>query len=275
MIDICITTYRNAEKLKLCLSTLVERTKFVDYKIYILANDPNDEVKKIIHDAMYIDGILFNDRIIPIFNDNNDGSFSSNNNILTEEGDGKYILFLNDDTMPLRDDWLLNMLKILESNEKIGVVGSLLLYPDQKTIQHCGVFFSNRTNNLPYHMYYRQTISDVGNFVSQYRYYQAITGACMLVRREDFINIGGFSLNYFYMYEDIQLCLDIKAKLNKNCIYCPESILVHDEGISKDGRLNSKFKENIDIFKKQCTGLYYNDLEFYLSNSNHMIYKGK
>jgi len=272
-IDIVITTYRNTEKLKVCLQTIIERTKYVNYKIYLLANDPNDEVKKIIHDAMYIDNIMFNDKIIPIFNDNNSGSFSSNNNDTAKEGSGDYILFLNDDVFPLRDDWLYNMSSVLDDNEKIGAVGALLLYPDQKTIQHCGVFFSHKTNNLPYHMFYRQPINSVSGFISQYRYYQAVTGACLLVRRKDFETIGGFSENYFYMYEDIDLCLNIKNKLSKHIIYCPNSILVHNEGISKDGKQNPKFKENIEIFKKQCTGLYFNDLEFYLSNSNHMIYK--
>jgi GT2 family glycosyltransferase len=272
-VDIITTTFRNTDKLKICLNSVTEKTKFVDYKWYLWANDPNKEVKQIIHDSMFIDNILFNDRIEPIFNDNNDGSFSSNNNEAALEGNSEYILFLNDDIEPLNDAWLLNMTQVMDKNPKIGIVGALLLYPDKKTIQHCGVFFSNKTNSLPYHMMYRQNLSSVGNFVKVPRYYQAVTGACMLVRRDSFESVGGFSEDFFYMYEDIGLCLDIKNKLNQTCLFNPNAVLIHHEGISKDGKQNPKFSKNIETFREKYTGLYYNDLELYLSNNRFMEYK--
>jgi len=271
-VDLITTTFRNVDKLKICLSSVVEKTKFVDYKWYVWANEPNKEVEEVIHDSMFIDDILFNDHIEPIFNDNNDGSFSSNNNEAAAEGDAEYILFLNDDTMPLMDDWLLNMVRILDTDTKVGVVGSLLLYPDKKTIQHCGVFFSHRTNNLPFHMYHKHNLNTVSKFVSVPRYYQAVTAACMLVRRDDFESVGGFSTDYFYSFEDVDLCIRIKDKLKKNCVFCPQSILVHDEGISGT---QPRLEENIAAFRKNCTGKYFNDLEFYMSNPKFMIYKQK
>lgn len=271
-VDIITTTYRNVDKLKICLSTVTERTKFVDYNWYLWANLPNEKVKQVIHDSMFIDNILFNDHIEPIFNDNNDGSFSSNNNEAAEEGDSEYILFLNDDTVALKDDWLLNMTRILDTDPKVGVVGALLLYPDKKTIQHCGVFFSHRTNNLPFHMHYKQPLGGVSEFVSVPRYYQAVTAACMLVRRDDFESVGGFSTDYFYSFEDIDLCIKIKEQLKKRCVFCPQSILVHNEGVSGT---QPKLKENIAAFRKNCTGKYFNDLEFYLNDSKFMIYKYK
>jgi GT2 family glycosyltransferase len=272
-VDVVTTTFRNTAKLKLCLESVTEKTKYVDYKWYVWCNSPNDEIKKIIHDSMHIDGIRFNDHVEPIFNDTNDGSFSSNNNEAAAEGNSEYILFLNDDISPLNDSWLLNMTNILDSNSKIGVVGSLLLYPDKQTIQHCGVFFSDKTNGLPYHMFYRQNAGGVKEFISKHRYYQAVTAACMLVRRDDFEKIGGFSEDFFYMYEDIGLCLDMKEKLNKRCLYNPQSVLVHHEGISGDGKNNPKFQENISVFRDKYSGKYYNDLEFYLNNKDFMVYK--
>jgi len=115
-VDIVTTTYRNVDKLKICLNSVIEKTKFVDYKWYVWANDPNGEVKQAIHDSMFIDDILFNDHIEPIYNDNNDGSFSSNNNEAAAEGDSEYILFMNDDIEPLNDAWLLNMTRILDTD---------------------------------------------------------------------------------------------------------------------------------------------------------------
>lgn len=274
-VSIITTTYRNYDKLEKCLSSVAENTKFVDYKHYVWANLPDDRIKKIIHNSMFIDDILFNDRIEPIFNDNNDGSFSANNNEAIKDVEGKYVLLLNDDCMPIREDWLYNMVRVLETDEKVGIVGALLFYPDQKTIQHCGVFFSSKTNNLPYHMFYRQSLDKVSNFVIQPRYYQAVTGACMLIRREDYLSVGGLEEKYWYCYEDIDLCLKVKEQLKKHCVFLPDAQLIHDEGISKDGKNNPKFEHNIKTFRDKWAGKYLNDLDFYLSNPKHLIYNKK
>jgi GT2 family glycosyltransferase len=271
-VDIITTTYRGVDKLKECLSSVVENTKYVDYKWYVWANDPNDDVKKAIHDSMFIDDIRFNDRIDPIFNDTNDGSFSSNNNEAAEEGNSEYILFLNDDTVAIKDDWLLNMTNILDNDQSVSSVGSLLLYPDKQTIQHCGVFFSNKTNNLPFHMFYRKQLSkDVVSYVSVPRYYQAVTGACLLVRRKYFEDIGGFYDKYYYCYEDIDLCLHMNKKFKKKTVYCPGSVMIHNEGISSNK--NEHMKHNIDIFKNRCDGMFFDDLFFYLGSKDYMVYK--
>jgi len=270
-IDICITSYRNAEKLKMCLESIIEKTKFVDYHIYVLLNDPNEEMKKVIHDSIFMGDVQFTDRITPVFNDNNNGSFSKNNNELVAEGDGDLILFLNDDIEIQHDSWLLNMTQVTDNDPNIGVVGALLLYPSKK-IQHVGVFFSERTNNLPFHMYYRKSPKEVKDFISVPRYYQAVTGACMLVRRKDFETLGGLCNDYFYCYEDIQYCLDVRHKLKKKCVYTPNAVLIHHEGISSSSKNNPHLQKNIEAFRKNCTGKYYNDLEFYLSNPNFMVY---
>jgi hypothetical protein len=60
-----------------------------------------------------------------------------------------------------------------------------------------------------------------------------------------------------------------------SCVYCSEAILIHDEGISKNGKQNPKFKENIVLFNDSYGIKHYNDLEFYLGNINHMKYKYK
>lgn len=274
-VDIITTTYRNVEKLKICLSSVVEKTKYVDYKWYIWANDPSDEVKEAIHDSMFIDGIQFNDRIEPIFNDTNDGSFSSNNNLAAAEGNSEYILFMNDDIEPINDSWLISMTQILDSDPKVDIIGALLMYPDRSTIQHCGVFFSHKTNMLPFHMHYRQQFTKVGGFVSIPRYYQAVTAACMLVRRSAFEAVGGFSEEYCYAYEDIQLCLDIKDKTGGRVVYTPGAQLIHHEGISGTHKKHPKLQHNIRTFRANCTNRYFDDLDFYLRDPRFMIYKPK
>jgi len=227
-VDIIITTYRNTEKLKVCLSSLLENTKYIDYKIYLWVNDPNEEVKSVIHDSIYVEDIMFTDKIIPIYNDSNDGSFSSNNNEAAQEGNSEYILFLNDDMEPINETWLSSMAAVLDNDVKVGAVGAMLLYPN-KLIQHIGVMFDPRTNGLPFHIHYQMTLNQ---FAMHNRYYQAVTGACLLVRRADFEKLGGFDERYYYGYEDIDMCLRLTNSLGKKIVYCAAAQLIHHEGIS-------------------------------------------
>lgn len=270
--SIVTTTYRNADKLKICLSSVIEKTKFVDYNWVVWANDPNDEIKKIIHDAMFVKDIKFTDRIEPIFNDNNDGTFSSNNNEAAAESDSEYILFLNDDVEPLNEDWLLNMHMILDTDPKVGAVGALLLYPGGKLVQHSGVMFDQRTNGLPFHIFYKQPLTQ---FMTTDRYYQAVTAACMLVRRADFNILGGFDTAYKYGYEDTDLCLKLKYNMGKSCVYCSGARLIHHEGISGTFKQHPHLKNNMDTFRARWKDKIFNDHHFYLSNPNFMVYKSK
>jgi len=271
-VDIVTTTYRSVDKFKICLETITERTKFVDYRWYIWANDPNDEVKQAIHDAMYIDDILFNDRIEPIYNDSNDGSFSSNNNEAAAEGDSEYILFMNDDIEPVNESWLVGMTTVLDTDPKVGAVGALLLYPNKKQVQHCGVMFDERTNGLPYHIYYKQPPTQ---FMASSRYYQAVTGACLLVRREDFETLGGFDEGYIYGYEDIDYCLRLRHELKKSSVYCAAAQLIHHEGVSGTFKQHPHLKTNMKLFREKWSGKIFNDHQLYLQNPNYMVYKNK
>lgn len=271
-VDIVTTTYRNTDKLKICLSSVIERTKYVDYKWYLWANDPDDKVKKTIHDSMYIDGIRFHNKLEPIFNDNNDGSFSSNNNEAAAEGSAEYILFLNDDIEPINETWLLSMVQIMDSDPKVGAVGSLLLYPGAKLVQHCGVMFDQRTNGLPYHIFYKQPVT---KFMAVHRYYQAVTAACMLVRREDFVKLNGFDISFKYGYEDIDYCLKLRHNLSKHSVYCAGAHLIHHEGISGTFKKHPHLKNNMDIFRDRWGKKTFNDHQFYLKDPNFMTYRPK
>lgn len=269
MIDLITTVYRNAEKLKICLSSVLARTKFVDYKWYLWLNDANEEIKKIVNDAMAID---VDSHIIPIYHPDNNGTFSSNNNACAALGTGEYTLFLNDDIEPINDSWLLNMEQVLDTDPKVGAVGSLLLYPGTNLIQHAGVMFDQRTNGLPFHIYYKQQLNR-GALVD--KYYQACTGAVLLVRRKDFETLGGFNTRYQYGYEDVSLCLSLKHNLGKNVVYCASSKLYHHEGISGKFKKHPHLQENIKVFKEMWGKKIFNDHQFYLNSPGYMAYKAK
>ena len=135
---------------------------------------------------------------------------------------GKYLLFLNNDTIP-QPHWLEEMVRTAESDKNVGIVGNKLLYPDG-TIQHAGVVVWK--NRRPYHIY-KDCPGDLPAANIE-RDYQIVTAACMLVRKEMFDDVGGFDERYFNGLEDVDLCLKVGQK-NKRVVYNPKSVVIHLE----------------------------------------------
>jgi tetratricopeptide (TPR) repeat protein len=136
---------------------------------------------------------------------------------------GRYLVFLNNGTIP-QAGWLEALVQEVEHHPEVAVVGSKLLYPNGR-IQHAGVTFS-RTDRSPYHLYqgFRADVPAV----NRRREFQAVTAACLLVRREVFEAVGGFDEGYRNGFEDVDLCLKIRER-GWHIIYQPASCLIHLE----------------------------------------------
>jgi GT2 family glycosyltransferase len=145
---------------------------------------------------------------------------------------GRHLVFLNNDTVPL-PGWLAALGREIDSHAEVAVVGSKLLYRDG-TVQHAGLAFARRIP-LPYHIYSRWPADDPA--VNARREVQAVTGACMLVRREAFETVGGFDTGYRNGFEDVDLCLRIRDQ-GWRVVYQPESVLYHFEGQTPGRKLH-------------------------------------
>ena len=155
--------------------------------------------------------------------------FSVACNLGAKAAQGKILVFLNNDTIPLAD-WLEPLLAELDRHPEVGIVGNKLLYANG-TIQHAGVAFS-LPDGVPYHIY--RGVDAHHPAVERRRELRAVTGACMLVRRSLFESLGGFDEGYQNGFEDVDLCLragDSGVKV----VYQPRSVVVHLEEQS-DGR---------------------------------------
>jgi GT2 family glycosyltransferase len=153
---------------------------------------------------------------------------------------GHYLVFLNNDTLPT-PGWLEKMIGLAEGDPQIGIVGCKLLYPEGR-IQHIGVVFGENRN--PRHLY-RGFQADILP-AKVCREYQAVTGACLLLRREIFDSVGGMNETYLNSYEDMDLCLKVRSK-GYRIMVCTDSIVYHFEGMS-EGRRAHDFR-NAALFK--------------------------
>ncbi len=179
-------------------------------------------------------------------------SFSENNNIGAREAKTDYILFLNSDTEP-EPGFVEAMEAVLDSNRKFGIVGAKLIFLEDKvievkfqggihrtkcvkgTVQHAGIVFNNRL--LPEEHGRLMGANDLE--VNEGRIMGAVTGACMMVRREEFLNIGGFDEGFVNGWEDTDLCLRYVER-GYLSFYTPKAVVWHRCGAGEAGRFDKE-----------------------------------
>jgi GT2 family glycosyltransferase len=152
-------------------------------------------------------------------------------NLGAEHASGEHLLFLNDDTEVISNDWLENMLQYSQQ-PGIGAVGAKLLFPN-KNIQHAGVIL---LRGDPGHPYYNHGYDHPGYYLSAQvtRNYLAVTGACLMTRTELFRNVGGFDTSFPLYYNVVDYCLRVHER-GYRIVYTPYAELFHYESVSRDG----------------------------------------
>jgi GT2 family glycosyltransferase len=172
--------------------------------------------------------------------------FARGCNLGAERASGDAVVFLNNDTFVLRD-WLPCLLRPF-SDPSVWVTGSRLLYPSGR-IQHAGVVFIEEG---PGHVF--AGLRGDLPLVLEEREYQAVTGAAMAIRRDEFERLGRFDTAYYNSYEDVDLCLKVRAAGGR-IVYVPTSVAYHWESMSK-GRLSANDVRNKDLFLSRWRGRF-------------------
>jgi GT2 family glycosyltransferase len=242
LVSIIIPAFNKWDYTFKCLMAVLQNTRDVAHEVIVIDNASSDETPLALP-------LLENLRVHR--NEQNLG-FARASNQGAAMARGKYLLFLNNDTEP-RAGWLSAMVKLVEADPKIAIVGSKLLFPDG-TIQHGGVVFAyaGPIPVTPYHLHYRRPASFSDTTLSL----RAVTAACMLIRPEVFQAVGAFDEGYVNGYEDVDLCLKV-WKTGAKIVYTPDSVVVHHESVSEGrfacdaaniDRLNRAWMSTFDAF---------------------------
>jgi len=155
---------------------------------------------------------------------------------------GERLVFLNNDTEP-QPGWLAALRRYADEHLRAAMVGAKLLYPTG-TVQHAGVVFGQ--DGYPHHLYAGFPAEHPA--VSHPRRLQAVTAACMLVRREAFEEAGGFDPGFHNSLEDVDLCLRIGGA-GGEVHYCDEAVLIHLESASR-GR-DDRFERSVALYRER------------------------
>lgn len=158
---------------------------------------------------------------------------------------GDCLLFLNNDVEP-HAGWLASLLDYAERNPEAAVVGAKLLYPNA-TVQHAGVVIGQ--DGYPHNLYAGLPAEHPA--VNHSRRLQAVTGACMYVRRDAFEAVGGFDRGFLNSLEDVDLCLRIGER-GGEAHYCHEATLTHLESASRGRR--DRFEQSVALYRERWRG---------------------
>lgn len=250
-----ITLTRNNPSLILKLKESLEKTIDIFRVEWIVVDNGSDlETHKILRDVKWIKRI----------DHDNSGNFSSMNNMAAVNAESDNLIFLNDD-IESQSDFVLRMITILNSHEQIGCVGAILTYPDFK-LQHAGVIFTGNAcpANLGFKAVKQLKLKSEKVNPDSWEFpivFAAATGACLAVKKKDFISVGGFHTEFSWAFEDVDLCLRIKFQLGKITIVDPQSRLLHHESVSGGDRQITK---NLMLFQGRYRHLLKADFQRFL-----------
>ncbi len=156
-------------------------------------------------------------------------NWSRFNNAGAAAARGRFLLFINDD-MEVRDPGWLDALLEHARRPEVGVVGPQLLYPDGK-VQHAGLFLDGAHGRHAFRFAPADEPGPFGLALST-REVAAVTGACMLMRREHFDAMGGFDEAHSVINNDLDFCLRT-WRAGRRVLFTPHATLIHHELASR------------------------------------------
>lgn len=222
--SIIIPTRDRLDFLQPCVDSILPSIAGLAVEILIVDNGSTEEA------TLDYFASLSSDSRCRILSWNKPFNFSAINNFAAEISRGKVLCFLNNDIEILDKQWLEKLLPIA-ARADVGAVGCALLYPDH-TIQHGGIALHDKA--VARHIALREP----ADFFSRQQITEpfavdAVTAACMLIRRELFLRLRGFNASKLAVaYNDVDLCLRLGEK-GLPVLLHPGVALIHHESISR------------------------------------------
>lgn len=218
-VSVVIVTYNSADFLQLCIKEL-HRSKDVDLEIIIVDNDSDDQTHEIAKE------LREKNEIDQYFPQTENLGCAGGNNIGWKAAKNPLILMLNADCV-VQPHTIKNMANELDENSQTGCIGALLFYPNSKKIQHAGaeIYLNGIANH-----YGRN--SELSEDFQQKRTVDFVTGACLMYRKSDMDELGGFDEDYYpAYYEEADFCERLRSK-GLETIYLPTAVGYHHEMVT-------------------------------------------
>lgn len=226
-VSIIIPTRNSKDLVGACIESIIQKTEYEDYEVIIADNDSDDLEALAYFDQLTTDySSEFKHKVRAVrcpgpFN------YSAINNTAVKSSSAEFICLLNNDTTVINGEWLGELVSHAARPE-VGCVGAKLFYPDN-TIQHAGIVLGIGGAAGHSHKGWPGDGPGYFNRLKIIQQVAAVTGACLVIKRNLFIDLGGLDeVNFAVACNDVDLCLKAWEAGYKN-IFTPFAKLYHHE----------------------------------------------
>lgn len=261
LVSVIIPNKDEKDSLKACLDSIRENAVYDNYEIIIVEN--NSVSEEIFH--YYKE--LSKDSRIRLLRWKKAFNYSAINNFGAKHANGEYLLFLNNDVTVITPEWMREMLGVCQRPE-VGAVGVKLIYPDD-TIQHAGCVVG--MGGIAGHMFVDMPANRTGYLhkASLLQDMSAVTAACMMMKKDVFEQVGGFTEELAVAFNDVDLCLKVN-KAGYLVVYNPYAQLYHAEsktrGAEDDKGKVRRFQTEIEYMRCHWLDILKNGDPYYNKN---------
>jgi GT2 family glycosyltransferase len=210
---------RRIDVLEQCVRSVVERSTWRNFEIIVVDRNQMPPELEARLAKLGVRRVTYSEEF----------NYSRVNNLGARHATGSHILLLNDDVEVVTPGWLEALLEFSQQ-DGIGAVGAKLLFPGGR-LQHAGVTV---IDGGPGHTYHRFPGGDPGYFLGNlvHRNCSAVTGACLLTRKDVFDELGGLDESFPLNYNDVDYCFRVLAS-GRRVVYTPYAQLYHYESLSR------------------------------------------
>lgn len=224
-VAIIIPTRDGLSLLRRCVTSVIEKTVYPDFELIIVDNRSTDPAT-----LTYLEGLAASGaaRVLPFDGEFN---FSAINNFAARQATGEILCLLNNDMEAIPPEWLAEMVTQALRPE-IGAVGAKLSYPDDR-IQHAGIILGMMGVANHSHQFRSRHLPGYYAQLKVPRAVAAVTGACLVVRRELFDLVGGLDeVHLPVAFNDVDFCLRLNDA-GYRTLWTPYAELYHHESASR------------------------------------------
>jgi GT2 family glycosyltransferase len=260
-VSIIIPTRDSLELLSRCVESVVSRTSYSNYEVLVIDNGSVESGAR-----EYLDSLRGRHgfRVLSYAQPFN---YSAMNNLAVGLAEGELVCLLNNDTEVITPEWLQEMAGCL-LQPGVGVVGARLLFQDRR-VQHAGVLVG--VGGIANHVHAFMPRDHPGYFARAWlaQDWSAVTGACMMIRRSLYDEIGGMDAAHLAVaFNDVDFCLRARAA-GWRVVYTPHAELYHHEsatrGADKSRKRKAQARRERDYMRRRW-GRELNEDPFYNPN---------
>jgi GT2 family glycosyltransferase len=249
-VTIIVATRDRCHLLRRCLAGLLHRTQYPHYDLIVVDNDSCE------NETLEYFEQLKSDSRVQIIGFPGAFNFSKINNMAARIARGDVLALVNNDVDVISPLWLAEMVGGAIRPD-VGAVGAKLYYSDD-TVQHAGIVIG--LEGMAGHIFRGCKRSDPGpfNLTMLPQDVSAVTGACLVMRRSIYGELGGMDEGFAVEFNDIDLCLRVR-EIGLRVIWTPHAELYHQERGTRGTIANIRTFAEQNRFRRRWTNFLVED----------------